>query len=41
MSTNVRTCLKKHSHNLHVPFCGIFCPNSVDVARNGNITNEQ
>lgn len=26
-------CLKNHSHNLRIPFCGIFCPNSVAVAR--------
>ena len=25
--------MKNHSHNLHAPFCGIFCPNSVAVAR--------
>ncbi|MFQ8587456.1 MAG: DUF6783 domain-containing protein, partial [Ruminococcus sp.] len=25
-------CLKNHSHNLHAPLCGIFCPNSVAVA---------
>ncbi|WP_431833860.1 DUF6783 domain-containing protein, partial [Blautia acetigignens] len=24
-----RACLKNHSHNLHAPLCGIFCPNSV------------
>ena len=28
-----RVCLKNHSHNLHAPLCGIFCPNSVAVAR--------
>ena len=28
-----RTCLKKHSRNLHAPLCGIFHPNSVVVAR--------
>ena len=28
-----RACLKKHSCNLHAPLCGIFCPNSVAVAR--------
>ena len=30
-----RACLKNHSRNLHVPLCGIFCPNSVAVARYG------
>ena len=30
-----RACLKKHSRNLHAPLCGIFCPNSVAVARYG------
>ena len=25
--------MKKHSCNLHAPLCGIFCPNSVVVAR--------
>ena len=28
-----RACLKNHSRNLHAPLCGIFCPNSVVVAR--------
>ena len=28
-----RVCLKDHSRNLHAPLCGIFCPNSVAVAR--------
>ena len=28
-----RVCLKNHSRNLHAPFCGIFCSNSVAVAR--------
>ncbi|WP_442973800.1 DUF6783 domain-containing protein [Ruminococcus sp. 1001136sp1] len=28
-------CLKNHSRNLHAPLCGIFCPNSVAVARYG------
>ena len=32
-SVNVRACLKNHSRNLHAPLCGIFCPNSVVVAR--------
>ncbi|RST83164.1 hypothetical protein C6W64_003600 [Blautia sp. SG-772] len=27
--------MKNHSRNLHAPFCGIFCPNSVAVARYG------
>ena len=27
--------MKNHSRNLHVPLCGIFCPNSVAVARYG------
>ncbi|MFR5792005.1 MAG: DUF6783 domain-containing protein [Lachnospiraceae bacterium] len=30
-----RACLKNHSRNLHASFCGIFCPNSVAVARYG------
>ena len=30
-----RACLKKHSRNLHASLCGIFCPNSVAVARYG------
>jgi len=25
--------LKKHSHNMYAPLCGIFCPNSVVIAR--------
>ena len=29
----VRACLKNHSRNLHAPLCGIFCSNSVAVAR--------
>ena len=28
-----RVCLKIHSDNLHAPLCGIFPPNSVNVAR--------
>ena len=35
MANCSRACLKNHSHNLHAPFCGIFCPNSVAVARYG------
>ena len=31
----VRAYLKNHSRNLHAPLCGIFCPNSVAVARYG------
>ncbi|MFR4301958.1 MAG: DUF6783 domain-containing protein [Blautia faecis] len=27
--------MKKHSRNLHAPLCGIFCQNSVAVARYG------
>jgi len=27
--------LKNHSRNLHAPFCGLFDPNSVAVARYG------
>ena len=27
--------MKNHSCNLHAPLCGIFCPNSVAVARYG------
>ncbi|WP_442853633.1 DUF6783 domain-containing protein, partial [Blautia sp. KLE 1732] len=27
--------MKNHSRNLHAPFCGIFYPNSVAVARYG------
>nr|WP_288720438.1 DUF6783 domain-containing protein [uncultured Blautia sp.] len=30
-----RACLENHSRNLHAPLCGIFCPNSVAVARYG------
>ena len=30
---SARACLKKHSCNLHAPLCGIFCPDSVVVAR--------
>ena len=33
--TRSRACLKNHSRNLHAPLCGIFCPNSVAVARYG------
>ena len=29
----IRACLKKHSRNLYAPLCGIFCPNSVVIAR--------
>ncbi|WP_442973276.1 DUF6783 domain-containing protein [Ruminococcus sp. 1001136sp1] len=25
--------MKKHSHNLYAPLCGIFCSNSAVVAR--------
>ncbi|RHQ46805.1 hypothetical protein DW805_15880 [Ruminococcus sp. AM32-17LB] len=25
--------MKNHSHKMHAPFCGIFCPNSVVVVR--------
>ena len=32
---NLRACLKNHSLNLYAPLCGIFCPNSVAVARYG------
>ncbi len=32
---SLRACLKNHSRNLHAPLCGIFCPNSVAVARYG------
>ena len=32
---NLRACLKNHSRNLYAPLCGIFCPNSVAVARYG------
>ena len=32
---HIRACLKNHSRNLHAPLCGIFCPNSVAVARYG------
>ena len=35
MANCSRACLKNHSHNLHAPLCGIFCPNSVAVARYG------
>ena len=30
--TRSRVCMKNHSRNLHAPFCGIFCSNSVVVA---------
>ena len=30
---DTRACLKNHSRNLHASLCGIFCPNSVVVAR--------
>ena len=30
---NPGVCLKNHFHNVYAPLCGIFCPNSVDVAR--------
>ena len=30
---DTRACLKNHSRNLHASLCGIFCPNSVAVAR--------
>ena len=33
--THSRACLKNHSRDLHAPLCGIFCPNSVAVARYG------
>ena len=32
-----RACLKNHSRNLHAPLCGIFHPNSVAVARYGDL----
>ena len=32
---HIRACLKNHSRNLHAPLCGIFCLNSVAVARYG------
>ena len=32
---DIRAYLKNHSRNLHAPLCGIFCPNSVAVARYG------
>ena len=35
LETYTRACLKNHSRNLHAPLCGIFCPNSVAVARYG------
>ncbi|WP_455502752.1 DUF6783 domain-containing protein [Blautia sp.] len=28
-----KACLKNHSRNLHAPLCGIFCLNSIAVAR--------
>ena len=30
---NPGVCLKNHFHNVYAPLCGIFCPNSVVVAR--------
>ena len=35
LEKRARACLKNHSCNLHAPLCGIFCPNSVAVARYG------
>ena len=32
---HIRACLKNHSRNLHAPLGGIFCLNSVAVARYG------
>ena len=34
-NAEIRAYLKNHSRNLHAPLCGIFCPNSVAVARYG------
>ena len=33
LPSDTRACLKNHFRNLHAPLCGIFCPNSVAVAR--------
>ena len=33
LTSDTRACLKNHFRNLHAPLCGIFCPNSVAVAR--------
>ncbi|WP_302328072.1 DUF6783 domain-containing protein, partial [Enterocloster lavalensis] len=30
---STRVCLKIHFRHLHAPLCGIFDPNSLDVAR--------
>ena len=40
MSTNVRGN-RNIANEQQQTINGIFCPNSVVVARNGNITNEQ
>ncbi|MEY8395263.1 DUF6783 domain-containing protein [Lachnospiraceae bacterium 45-P1] len=32
MSAQARACLKIHSRHLHAPLCGIFGPNSLNVA---------
>ena len=32
-SAGARVCLKIHFRHLHAPLCGIFDPNSLDVAR--------
>jgi len=34
-------CLKNHSHDLHSPFCGIYAPPSVDVARCASLIRDQ
>ena len=36
-----RACPQNHSRNLHAPLCGIFCPNSVAVARYGNLIRDK
>ena len=36
-----RACLKNHSHNLYASLCGIFCPNSVVVARTTTPSSKQ
>ncbi|WP_448863626.1 DUF6783 domain-containing protein [Dorea sp.] len=32
MASSHRACRERHSYNLYVPLCGIFCLRSVDVA---------
>ena len=36
-----RVCLKIHSCHLHIPLCGIFVPNSVNVARYASLIRDK